>query len=129
MDIMNIVAIAILSSLICVLLKQFKPEYAMLCALGCGLLIFAIIINVLSPVFDTVKSLLISSNIDLEYSKIIVKSLGICYVCQLGYDACKDVGQNMIASKIELAGKASILIICLPLFKKISEIAISLINI
>lgn len=129
MDIFSIIAIGIIGSLICILLKQYKPEYAVILALCCGVLIFGLIILMLSPIFDNVKILLSSSGINLEYSKIIVKSLGICYIAQLASDTCKDAGQTTIASKIELAGKASILILCLPLFERLSSIAISLINI
>ena len=129
MDIFNIIAIGIVGSLICILLKQYKPEYATILALCCGVMIFAVIISMLTPIFDNIKTLLSNSGVNLEYSKIIVKSLGICYISQLASDACKDSGQSMIASKIELAGKASILVLCLPLFEKLSNIAISLINI
>lgn len=129
MDIFSIIAIGVVGSLICVLLKQYKPEYALTLAICCGVLIFALIIFMLNPIFDNIKILLSNSGINLEYSKIIVKSLGVCYVSQLASDACKDSGQRMIASKIELAGKASILILCLPLFQRLSSIAISLINI
>lgn len=129
MDIFSIIAIGVVGGLICVLIKQYKAEYSLICALCCGVIIFGLILSMLSPIFDNIKELLNISGVNLEYAKIIIKALGICYVCQLGCDACKDVGQNMIASKIELAGKASILILCLPLFEQISTIAISLINI
>lgn len=43
-------------------------------------------------------------------------------------DACKDAGESALASKAELAGKLMLLMLALPLFEKIAQLAASLIN-
>ena len=43
-------------------------------------------------------------------------------------DACRDAGEAALASKADLAGKVTLLVLALPLFQKIGELAVSLIN-
>ena len=47
---------------------------------------------------------------------------------QLAADACKDAGESALASKAELAGKVGLIMLSLPLFQKIAELAVSLMN-
>lgn len=63
-----------------------------------------------------------------EYGLILFKALGICLITQLASDACRDAGEAALASKADLAGKVTLLVLALPLFQKIGELAVSLIN-
>ncbi len=47
---------------------------------------------------------------------------------QLASDACSDAGEKALAAKAELAGKLAMLLIALPLFEKVAEMAVSLMN-
>ncbi|WMJ23023.1 SpoIIIAC/SpoIIIAD family protein [Paludicola sp. MB14-C6] len=128
MNIYAIIGIAIVSTAICILMKQYKPEYAMLVSLACGLVLFAMILVSLVPAFEAMQSLMKRAAINNEYTKAIIKTLGVCYVTQLASDSCRDAGQTAIASKVELCGKVFIVIISLPLFENLVEIAFKLIN-
>ncbi|MEG0397104.1 MAG: SpoIIIAC/SpoIIIAD family protein, partial [Oscillospiraceae bacterium] len=76
----------------------------------------------------TMSDLMQKAQINTTYTKAIIKTLGVCYVTQLASDSCKDAGQSAIASKVELSGKVFIVIISLPLFEDLIDIAFSLIN-
>ena len=58
-----------------------------------------------------------------EYSEILLKTLGVSLTVQTASDICRDAGESAIASKVELFGKAEILIISIPIVKKILEIS------
>ncbi len=128
MNIFSIIGIAIISTAICILLKEYKPEFAMVVSLACGILLFSMIIVSLLPAFKTMSDLMQKAQINTTYTTAIIKTLGVCYVTQLASDSCKDAGQTAIASKVELSGKVFIVIISLPLFEDLIEIAFSLIN-
>lgn len=128
MDIFSIVGLAITATAICIILKQYKPEYAMLASIVCSLLIFSAIIVNIVPVFDELKTFLNKISYESEYLAVVVKALGICFVTQLASDACKDAGQEAISSKVELAGKVAVIIISMPLFSKLINIVMNLIN-
>ena len=63
-----------------------------------------------------------------EYTMVIIKALGICYVTQLASDTCQDAGERAMAGKIELAGRVAVLLLSLPMFSSILQIALELIG-
>ena len=63
-----------------------------------------------------------------EYVQILFKALGICLITQIACDACRDLGETAVASKVEAAGKISVLLISLPLFEQILAVVGSLIG-
>lgn len=111
----------------CVLKKDHK-EYSILISVMTGVLLFCMILSKVTPIVNELNSLVKISNIDSDYVSILLKSVGICFVTQFASDSCIDAGEKVLANKIELAGKISILIIALPLFVKISDVAIKLVN-
>lgn len=128
MNIFSIAGIGIVVTVICIILKQYKPEFAMLVGVIGGIFVFGIILSQISPVFNIINSLLDKLAISNEYTKILFKSLGICYITQLAVDVCSDAGEVAVANKIGLAGKVAILILALPMFNNILDIAFNLIR-
>jgi stage III sporulation protein AD len=126
MDLFSIIGIALVGTALCILFKQYKPEYAMLISLGCGVLLFLLVLSQLEPVFDVLQNFMNRVNMSEDYTKVILKALGICYVVQLASDTCKDAGQTAMAGKVELCGKVAVVIISLPLFENLLEIALGL---
>ena len=128
MDIFPIVGIALVGATLCILFKQYKPEYAMLTALISGILLFGMILLNLESVFQTVTEMMERVQVNSEYAKAVIKALGICYVVQLAADTCRDAGQSALAGKVELGGKAAVVVIALPLFQNLLNLALSLID-
>ena len=93
-----------------------------------GIGILALVLTKAVPVFSTLQDLLGTAALPEEYGQVLFKALGICLLTQLAADACKDAGESALAAKAELAGKLFLLMLALPLFEKIAEIAVSLIN-
>lgn len=124
----SVVGIALVTTCICVLLKQWNPEISMMAALLCGILIFGIILVNLTPVLDTIGQLVAGVEFDSGYLSVVLKSLGICYVTQLAADTCRDSGYSSIASKVELAGKVSVIVIAMPLFTNLVQLSVGLIQ-
>ncbi len=128
MEIISICLIGILAALISVMIKRYSPEYSVVISIIAGILILAIVFCRVKGIIDHIQKLLDSTNISLKYISVLFKSLGICFLTQFASDVCKDAGEIALSSKIEIAGKIAILIISLPLFEKITNIAIDLIR-
>ena len=128
MNLLAIAGIGLVAAAICILIKQYRPEFAMMVSLSCGVLIFALILINLSPAFGQIEDLMSRANLDNQYFQVLVKSLGICYVTSIASDTCKDAGQAAIAGKIELAAKVAIVVMSLPLFLQIIDDSLKLIS-
>lgn len=128
MNVFSIAAIGVIGAIFAVFLKKYHPEYSMSVTLTAIVVIMVMVIGQLSPVVSKIAGLASDAGLPSEYGGILIKSLGICFVVQLASDACRDAGETALASNIEMAGKIGVVIIALPLFEKLGEIAIGLIK-
>lgn len=56
----------------------------------------------------------------------MLKVTGIAYIAEFGVQACKDAGENAIASKVELGAKILILSLCVPVVMNLLELLASI---
>ncbi len=128
MDMVAIAGVVVIAAFLAVLLRQQRPEQAMAVGLVAGVGILALVLTRAVPAFSSIKELLDASSLPGEYGEILFKALGLCLLTQLAADACRDAGEGALAGKAELAGKMGLVILSLPLFQKIAELAVSLMN-
>ena len=105
-----------------VVLRHTKSELASIASAVAGGLIFIYIFNGISPFLDFIKNTAESCGVS-SYFALMLKALSISICCRVSADICRDSGETALASKVELAGKLSIVIISLPLVKQLLEIA------
>lgn len=128
MEIVTIAGVVVVAAFLAVILRQQRPEQAMAVSLAAGIGILALVAAKALPVIGSLRELLAGAALPSEYGTILFKALGICLLTQLAADACRDAGENALASKAELAGKLLLLTLALPLFEKIAQTAAALIN-
>ena len=126
MEIFRVVGIAVIGAVSAVLLRHHRPEFGMLISLCTGMVILAIGLHGVEEALLMITQLLQRGGIDEQYAGILFKALGICIVTQIASDACRDSGENAIASKVELVGKLAVLTVSLPLFYQILSISAAL---
>ena len=54
---------------------------------------------------------------------MVVKCLGVCILTELASNTCRDAGEQAIGAKVELAGKVTLVLVSLPLFQRLLELA------
>lgn len=114
---------AALCALIGVLvLKGQKSEFAGLVSLAASVILLGASLVTFLPVveyiFDSVEGTGFA-----EYLTTITKALGITLAVQLCSEVCRDAGETALATKLELIGKAEILVLCLPLIRELVTLA------
>ncbi|HBH94303.1 MAG TPA: stage III sporulation protein AC/AD protein family [Ruminococcaceae bacterium] len=128
MNIFITVSFGIISVVLSIVLKQYKPEYSMFISLAAGIIIFITLIAALNPIIGYITELTANAGLSGVYAEVLLKSLAVCYLTQLASDCCKDAGETAIAGKLQLAGKTAVLIMALPIFKRITEVVTGLID-
>ena len=98
MDIIKIILISLLSVSLILIVKQVKPELAMLVSLITITVIFTFCIDKVGQVIDLITRLSQSSGIPAEFLTIVLKIIGIAYLTEFGANICKDVGESAIAA-------------------------------
>ena len=117
-----LVGLGIVAAIIAVVLKQHRPEFAMMLSVGAGVLILGGVLVGMLPVINQIRQIFSTTAVPQQYIQILFQALGLCFVTQIACDACKDAGESAIGAKIELAGKISVLVISLPLFTQVLDI-------
>ncbi|MDH7576215.1 MAG: stage III sporulation protein AD [Bacillota bacterium] len=126
MEILQVVGLGLVVAVLAVLLREERPEIALLLALGFGIMIFIMILGKMGAVITVFRDLTRRAQIDELYLTTLLKILGIAYIAEFGAQICRDAGEGTIASKIEVAGKVLILILALPIFAAILEVIVRL---
>lgn len=116
MEILKIAALALAAVVIIVLVKNYKPEFGILAAIGCSLLILYFLIDSLKYAFSYISEIYGRLEYGTSYFSIIIKVLAIAYITEFTAQLCKDAGESSIASKVELAGKVIIFCVAIPVF-------------
>lgn len=124
----SVLGIAIVAVTACVLLQKTNPEFSMAVALITGILIFLFVLSSFTPILETLEYWMNEFHLNNVYFMTVIKTLGVCYLTQLASDTCKDAGYASVASKVELAGKVTILLLALPLFENLLSLTQELIR-
>ncbi len=122
MNIVQIVALALVAAILALTLKKYSPEVALIISLAASMIIFFSFMPQLTQAVQTVTTIGKRVNIESDYISIVLKIIGIAYIAELGSQICIDAGQSAIASKIEMAAKAFIIIIAAPIFLTLIDI-------
>ena len=121
MDMIKIGIIGVIGVLIAIQFKNTKPEFSMLL----GFTICAVIFSYTISNFEKIKTVIQEFNHilgqDIQYIGIIIKIIGITYVCEFCGSICRDAGYGAIGSQIEVFGKLCILISGLPIILALVE--------
>ena len=88
-----------------------------------GLFVLLYLLGQMKDIFSGLEDILSGLSGQSELTAIILKALGVCIVAELGSQCCRDAGETAIAAKVELAAKAALVMMSMPVFASLLEIA------
>lgn len=121
MDIIKILGIGLISLAIIIIIKQYKPEFAVYISLVAGVLITLLIVDKLTGIVNLLTALSEKTSINKEFLKILLKITGISILTEFAVSICKDLGESSIANKVDLGGKIIIISISVPIISSLLE--------
>lgn len=122
MEIIKIIGIALISLIIIILLKQYKPEFAIYISLLTGVLILILVMDKLAGVINLIQSISSKASINNNFLILLIKITGIAFLSEFAVSICKDSGESAIASKIELGTKIIIISMSIPIISSLLEL-------
>lgn len=126
MSIFSICLIGVLTAVISLAIKRYNSEISFLLAIAGSVMIFLSILLNLNSVYETLKNILATANINVTYISILLKVMGVCFLTEFAYDCCIDAGQKALAGNISLAGKIIVLVTAIPLYQDVLNTVLSL---
>ena len=126
MNVTMLLGLTVISALLAVLLRHRHPEQGLLLSLIAGVLILMAVLDSVTPLLDSVKSLFLQNSAGASYGRILLKGVGICLLTQTAADTCRDAGEHALAGRAETVGKMALLVLALPLFEQLLTQALQL---
>ena len=126
MEIVKIIGIGITALIIIIILKQYKPEFAVYISIIAGIIILLMSMSKLSAIVTVLSNLGSKVGAGSQFLKILLKVTGIAILTEFAVSICKDSGETAIASKIDLGGKIIIVSISIPIITALLELIISI---
>lgn len=128
MDIFSLAGAAVICALLCVIVRQYRPEAALGIGIAGGVLLMCAAAVMLAPTVEALKDLAQRAGLEDGFAQVLIKALAVCCITQLAADICRDAGESALASKLELAGRAAVAVISLPVFTELADIAARLVG-
>ena len=125
-ELLKIVAVALVTVFANMLIKQTKPEIAIIISIVGSIIIILMTVNSMSSVITSFYSIFETTGVDTTLLVPIFKIVAIGYVAEFGANICADAGASSVADKILFAAKIIILLIALPVIKTVINMVVTL---
>ena len=122
---LKLVGIATLSALSGLILRGQNGKIAPLLSLSGALLLLLLFFRRIGGAVAVFCDLAERSALS-PYLETLLKVLSCGYLAEIGSGVCRELGENSAASALECAGRAEILLLCLPDFLTLTNLALSL---
>lgn len=126
MEVIRIIGIGLIALIIIILLKQYKPEFAIYISLLTGALIILLLVDQLTGIVNLIQSIAGKANINSQFLALLIKITGIAFLSEFAVSICRDSGEGAIASKIELGSKIIIISMSIPIISSLLEIILEI---
>jgi len=126
MELIKILGIGLIASIAILVVKQIKPEVAMVITIASSLIILLLLVEMLASVTQIFDILVLKTGIDKDLFSSILKIIGIGYITEFSANICVDSGSSSIGDKILLAGKVVILVLSLPIITSLINIIVEI---
>lgn len=126
MDIIKIIGIGLISLVLIIIIKQYRPEFTIYISIIAGILIISLSLEKLAGIINILTTLSNKTGINSQYLGILLKITGIAILTEFAVSICNDAGESAIATKIDLGGKVIIISISIPIIVALLELIVKI---
>ena len=114
-EIIKIALLGIAGVLFAIQFRQQRPEYTLLIGFALSVLVFSYVLGLTGQLLEEFAGLQQYLGDAKGYLGILMKVVGITYLCEFSAGICKDAGFAAVSDQIEILGKLSVLFAGLPI--------------
>lgn len=126
MDIVKIIGVGLISVILIIIIKQYRPEFTIYISIGAGVIIFTLISGKLAGIIEVLKNFASKTSVNYDFILLLLKITGIAILTEFAVSICKDSGESAIANKIDLGGKVIIMSMSVPILSSLVQIVINI---
>ena len=128
---MNLMAVSlatVIVVLIAVKIKELDSGYGIVLSIaGCVMLMYFVVsrFRLIASYIDRLTAYV---SVNISYIDVILKMIGIAYICRFSSDICKDAGCNAMASQVEMAGKITLILLSMPILMGVIDLMVTIVE-
>lgn len=126
MNIGIIMSLLLVAVVLALSLKSRNPEISSIVSLAVCLVIVGLCIERIRTILAGMNRIINYIHVDKVYLGILIKLLGIAYICEFAAGISKDAGYQAVASQIELVGKLTMLMVSMPVLMQVLNVILEL---
>ena len=115
-------ALALIAAVLSLTLKNQDKEYALLLSVAACLMVTAITVTYLKPVFAFLKELETLGDLRGDMLANLITALGVGLASEIASMICTDAGNASLTKAIQLLGGAVILYLSVPMFSALIDL-------
>ncbi len=125
-DIIKIIAVGLIAVIIIIIIKQYKPEFAIYVSIITGAIILYMIFGKLQGIINLLQNISSKAGVNSQFLSLLLKITGIAFLAEFAINICKDAGEGAIASKIEIGSKVIIVSMSIPIISSLLDVILKL---
>ena len=122
MDIVKLIGIGLIALVIIIIVKQYKPEFAIYVSLAAGILILGMTFDTISQIVGVINDYTNKASINNKFVIVLLKITGIAILAEFATSICKDARESAIATKIDIGSKVLIVSASIPIISSLLEV-------
>ena len=103
-------------------IRELRREYTAVVVLSVCVIFMLYLLPKIGESVQFVREMAVY--LENTYADVILRALGVTYLTCTACDICKAAGENAVGGYIELAGRIEIILLCIPLFRELAELAL-----
>lgn len=118
--------ICVAGAILCLIIRQYRPELAAVTAIAAGTAALSICMEDLRKAAKAIKGITETAGMDMTYSGILLRACGIALVAEFAVQICQDAGESAMAGRIKLALRLALSVMASPMLIDVISQSVSL---
>ncbi len=115
----KVICTVIVGVLLAIKLKSIGSVLWVYLSMALSIFVLFYIVNRLSFLVDFLNGILDDIGLESGYFEILMKIVGISYLCEFTSNLCKESGFVAVAGQVEIGGKLTMLVMSMPILLSI----------
>ena len=123
MNILQLVALAVLAAALAFVLRALGAKGAPALTVAAGLAFVAYAVARYGEAIAAIREMADRAGVS-DGVGVVLRMIFVGILCAVAADICRDVGENTLATRVEVCGKAEILLLALPFLLELVNLAL-----
>lgn len=119
--VVKIAVFCVVGVMVALQIKGANPGFSTYIGVAIGVVLLLFCVSEIKAVVDKLGEIIQSLGNAGGYLQILLKVMGITYICEFSSSICKDAGFQTVSDQIDVLGKVSVMISGLPILFAVVE--------